>query len=223
MTLSKRSGASMRSKIGAASMIFKRLRRASSVGDVFGLAGGAVISLLVWTGVIRLDLDDGRPGRPGLGAALVAQALMLLGVGGADLLDRLATVGDGQQFIGAGSAEIALSLDDFFPVLRPRLLDGGDVLADRALIFVNLALGVFELGDQRVDGVAVFGHARRKGFAAHDTLCRDASQARCAPTVTPMRLSLRRTVVGPVPSARSLLPVRCDMPAAEHHSGNFKT
>src|SRR5262249_62363733 len=90
-----------------------------------------------------------------------------------------------QQLVGPRLLDLALGLDDLLPIVRPRLLDGGDVLTDGALIFVNLALGVFELGDRRVDRVAVFGHARRKGFAAHDAHSRDAYHGRLFVMVTP--------------------------------------
>jgi len=65
---------------------------------------------------------------------------------GAGLLDRLGAPGDGHQLIGAGATDIALGLDDVLPVVRPRLLDGGDMLADGRLIFLDFARGVLKLG-----------------------------------------------------------------------------
>src|ERR1700730_6732546 len=63
---------------------------------------------------------------------------------GAGLLDRLGAAADGHQFIGAGATDIALGLDDVLPVVRPRLLDGGDMLADGRLIFLDLARSVLK-------------------------------------------------------------------------------
>src|SRR5262249_37307348 len=101
--------------------------------------------------------------------------------------------------------------------------DGGDVLPDGALIFVNLALGVFELGDQRVDRVAALGDVRRKGFAAHDARSRDACHRRLFPTVIPKRRSDSRVMIGPPGDLRMRCPVRGLILLSVPHWGKLKT
>src|SRR5262249_11046556 len=70
----------------------------------------------------------------------------------------------------------------------------------------------------------VFRRARaRPGRDVGHARSRDASQARWAPMLMPIRFELRRTIAGPEPLARMRRPVRCDTPARVHHSLKRRT
>src|SRR5262249_11074425 len=200
---------------------------AARVGGVFirGTGRTRIPDLIIDRGICggRLDLDKRGAGLFSVAQRNRAMSSAALSRFGAGLLNRLSAVAYPQQLVGPRLLDLALGLDDLLPIVRPRLLDGGDVLADGALIFVNLALGVCELGDQRVDRVAVFGHARRKGFAAHDARSRDACHARLFAMVTPTRRVDMRVTRGPSGDAIRRRPVRKLMLFSAHHSRTLKT
>ncbi len=72
--------------------------------------------------------------------AAISKPLVSRGISGATFLGGLGLIGDGQVVVGGPAPEIAPSPDNVFPIVRPRLLDGGDMLSDGRLYWSILSL-----------------------------------------------------------------------------------